>query len=496
MSSQGRVVYVPHKGKRIQNPDGSFRNLNLGEELREVVTGSPTPAVPRYRATGAQRITDSWGQVSESLNAKDGGGFGYRKGTQPVYSDAQGNKYDAVSGKLLFAAPTPAAAPAPVQGAGAPPVAPALARATAGAQALRSSTPAAAAARPIAAPAAAPAGTPIAAGARDLSDASSQLARIFGNGGSAGMTTDDAILRGQAAGAFDKLPMNATADQAIGAAMNAGALDAPAPSNTAAGGTTSMDLAERRRRAFLDAPDSMEGMKRVRMVLADEIGNQGGDLQKFAADSGQMRPMGVRQLEGYLDQLKNGANGTGANGTGANAEPGANLDTSVVFNAPAENQAAATQRAQSVYNNPPSLSAAAGLNTGVAFNPAGNKLPAGFDQFLTTNTRAQIQANPANANTGTLDYQNFRQVTPGENGAPDANALSAGAAAGLDPKLLTPDGMRQMYAAQNANMLFGGGKPGATAPLPQLTDEDLARMSAVKTRFVTPPAGFDFYNRG
>lgn len=59
--------------------------------------------------TGRQKLTQAWGRIPGDLNSQEGGGFGYSKGrgrpgTQPSYSDAQGNVYDAVSGRLLYAA--------------------------------------------------------------------------------------------------------------------------------------------------------------------------------------------------------------------------------------------------------------------------------------------------------------------------------------------------------------------------------------------------------
>lgn len=56
--------------------------------------------------TGRQKLTQAWGKIPDDLNATQGGGFGYAKGGgQPGYQDAQGNTYDAVSGRLLYAAP-------------------------------------------------------------------------------------------------------------------------------------------------------------------------------------------------------------------------------------------------------------------------------------------------------------------------------------------------------------------------------------------------------
>jgi hypothetical protein len=59
--------------------------------------------------TGRQKLAQSWGTIPDSLNAPQGGGFGYSRGggrpaVQPSYQDAQGNIYDAVSGRLLYPA--------------------------------------------------------------------------------------------------------------------------------------------------------------------------------------------------------------------------------------------------------------------------------------------------------------------------------------------------------------------------------------------------------
>lgn len=61
--------------------------------------------------TGREQLSQSWGRVPPALNSPQGGGFGYAKandtiGTQPSYRDAQGNTYDAVSGRLLYPART------------------------------------------------------------------------------------------------------------------------------------------------------------------------------------------------------------------------------------------------------------------------------------------------------------------------------------------------------------------------------------------------------
>jgi hypothetical protein len=52
--------------------------------------------------TGRQKLAQAWGKIPDSLNPLEGGGFGYRNGKEPSYSDAQGNVYDAVSGRLFY----------------------------------------------------------------------------------------------------------------------------------------------------------------------------------------------------------------------------------------------------------------------------------------------------------------------------------------------------------------------------------------------------------
>jgi hypothetical protein len=54
--------------------------------------------------TGREKLIQTWGRIPGSLNSTSGGGFGYSRGRQPSYMDASGNTYDAVSGRLLYAA--------------------------------------------------------------------------------------------------------------------------------------------------------------------------------------------------------------------------------------------------------------------------------------------------------------------------------------------------------------------------------------------------------
>ena len=60
--------------------------------------------------TGRQKINKAWGMLG-TASEPAGGDFGYRTGngkpySQPSYADAQGNIYDAVSGRLLYPAKT------------------------------------------------------------------------------------------------------------------------------------------------------------------------------------------------------------------------------------------------------------------------------------------------------------------------------------------------------------------------------------------------------
>lgn len=64
------------------------------------------PKAKPQNLTGREKINKAWGMLGD---AYDTGGFGYRTGnrepySQPSYADAQGNIYDAVSGRLLYPA--------------------------------------------------------------------------------------------------------------------------------------------------------------------------------------------------------------------------------------------------------------------------------------------------------------------------------------------------------------------------------------------------------
>jgi hypothetical protein len=341
--------------------------------------------------------------------------------------------------------------------------------------------------------------SPIAPGASDLANASAQLQALGLGRGSAGGGMDWSSAMTTAAPAVDGGKMMGGWQPQPGAMSGEGTIDpavafgANAPQLNLGGGTAAAtnfnpaaaeptaggDLESRRRRAFLDAPDSMEGMRRARLVMADEIAAQGGDLQTFAADSNQMRPMSMKQLEGYLAQVKGGqAPSAAAKGNSPMPQnfslssadlQSSGIDPAVAFNAQVPGAAAA------------------------AAAPAFS-MTAAADEAL----RARGQEAFKVAGTGTLPYQVNAQAVPGVGGEMNPTALSALANAGVDAKALTPPEMASMYGATNALALgLGAPKAGATTKLPMLTPEQVeeARRMQRGPSFVTPPAGFNFYNR-
>lgn len=70
--------------------------------LNRYGVGQPGGVTFLRPATGKQKLEQAWGTIPDRLNSPQGGGFGYMFGRQPNYSDAQGNIYDAVSGRLLY----------------------------------------------------------------------------------------------------------------------------------------------------------------------------------------------------------------------------------------------------------------------------------------------------------------------------------------------------------------------------------------------------------
>lgn len=356
-----------------------------------------------------------------------------------------------------------------------------------------------------------PAGTPIAPGARDLADAGAQLQALgLGRASAAGALgsgfdwSKAGVMGAEGAAKVmdvDSWKTSASFDfnqpEPAGAAAMFAA-DAPkldlglkgdtgvafdaAAAGGAAGPSSEEDLAMRRRRAFLDAPDSLEGMRRARLVMADEIAARGGDLQKFAADSGQMRPMSMKQLEGYMAQMQSGQ-------TPAAAAPAAAAQTTAFDPAVASTPAADTKAAFA-----PGLDLRKVVGGAAGAAPANFNMAAGVDEALRQRGQEAFRL----AGNGTLAYQTGPQPVGGISGEPNQTAFAAAAAQGVDPAALAPAEMRQMYGATNALALgLGAPKAGATTRLPQLTPEQVeqARRMANGPSFVTPPAGFDFYNR-
>lgn len=129
--AEGKWVNIPGKGRRWQQPSGELMMTKPGfgqgeffqTRAAEILGGiknfiSPPGYVPRgplgtlpggpTAATGKQKnsntfsdpagrekITNAWG----NLQSPD---FGYIAGQLPSYQDAQGNVYDAVSGRLMW----------------------------------------------------------------------------------------------------------------------------------------------------------------------------------------------------------------------------------------------------------------------------------------------------------------------------------------------------------------------------------------------------------
>jgi len=201
--------------------------------------------------TGNQKISAAWGQIPDGLNSPAGGGFGYAKGRQPSYDDAQGNTYDAVSGKLLFAAPRPAAPAAPPAAAPPapvlpPPVAPAARRAPAPTQVATASP------RPT-----------TGSGAADLEKVGAALGSLKGNYFQGGVPAHFANPELSVA-----TPQQQQGMEGIQGGQLQAALSGIQPAE--------QDLETRRRRAFLDSSDSMAGIRAVKGVLADEVTRRGG----------------------------------------------------------------------------------------------------------------------------------------------------------------------------------------------------------------------------
>lgn len=138
--AEGKWVNIPGKGRRWQQPSGELMMTKPGFGQGEFfqtrasqllggasnllgsmglgLPGGPQAAGPlgprgvfgQPPLTGREKMAKAW--TSEGMVYTDesgGGGFGFRTGngkpySQPSYKDAQGNIYDAVSGRLLYPA--------------------------------------------------------------------------------------------------------------------------------------------------------------------------------------------------------------------------------------------------------------------------------------------------------------------------------------------------------------------------------------------------------
>jgi hypothetical protein len=89
----------------LNRPSASYNPGGGGMGGRRGTRGQSSTAL-----TGREKINKSW-ELLGSAAEPAGGNFGYRTGngkpySQPSYADAQGNIYDAVSGRLLYPAKT------------------------------------------------------------------------------------------------------------------------------------------------------------------------------------------------------------------------------------------------------------------------------------------------------------------------------------------------------------------------------------------------------
>jgi hypothetical protein len=135
----------------------------------------------------------------------------------------------------------------------------------------------------------------------DLFDTSGVLSRLMGGLATGGMATGHpspqakAMISGMATGGM------ATGGMATSPPMPA---ERQPPSPQSAGGMAT-GLDERRRRAFLDAPDSLSGANAVRQVLSDELRSRGGQPQGGQPQEGQPQGghPGIRFLDAALGRL-------------------------------------------------------------------------------------------------------------------------------------------------------------------------------------------------
>lgn len=104
------IMYMANMFGRGQMPyGGSLGSMLQGAANTLNKAGIGTRGIP---VTGRERLAKAWGKIPDNLFSSNGGRFAYttgrgQKGTQPSYEDAQGNTYDAVSGRLLYAANKP-----------------------------------------------------------------------------------------------------------------------------------------------------------------------------------------------------------------------------------------------------------------------------------------------------------------------------------------------------------------------------------------------------
>lgn len=230
-------------------------------------------------------------------------------------------------------------------------------------------------------------------------------------------------------------------------------------------------LDEKRRRAFLDAPDSATGMRNVRSTLAQEAGLGAGphwnrSVKELEAAAGRGA---MARAFTAAPPAPGGMGAAGPNLRGfqmqADLGPQANQQAAAIPDQPA-GQGLDRSRVTAAFSSAPMV-ASSGETLAEAFN---NQLQgAGAELFRRSAVPLSQPVSSAPVNL---------QVSRGEG---DTERMMA-AAAGSGEEFPITEGQVAL-AAQNAGIMRGGGrfKPGNTVPLPPL---DRANLPPLGSRYV------------
>jgi hypothetical protein len=139
--AQGKWVNIPGKGRRWQQPSGELMMEKPGigfvqAQLAPVTnflggmfksSGLPAyqmsgPGLQQVRQKNSNELSDPAGRekISKAWGTLQSPGFGYIAGQLPSYQDAQGNLYDAVSGRFMWRTRSKDSSSAPNLGGGSP----------------------------------------------------------------------------------------------------------------------------------------------------------------------------------------------------------------------------------------------------------------------------------------------------------------------------------------------------------------------------------------